>query len=90
MGMIESAIHEGEHLSVVTLERVNPRRNAYQYYVLSIELTLFEEVSLVREWGRVGQRGRPIAELCPDAAAARIEMEAWLRRKRRRGYEARL
>ncbi len=65
------------------------RENAYRYYVLSIEPTLFEEMSLVREWGRIGCGARRTVELHPDVAAAKIGRETWLARKRRRGYELR-
>ena len=75
-----------ESLSIVTLERVEPERNVFRYYVLTVEPTLFDDVSLVREWGRIGSRGRRIVQFRPDAATARIELGVWLARKRRRGY----
>ena len=86
MGMKENAIDEIGRLSVVSLERVDPARNAYRYYVLSIEPTLFEEVSLVREWGRIGRPGRRIVELWADVPSDKVELETWLAGKRRRGY----
>jgi len=87
--MVDAVLPVSDLLSIVSLERIDPERNAFRYYVLSIEPTLFEEPSLVREWGRVGRRGRRIVELCPDAAAAKVRLETWLSRKRRRGYGAR-
>ena len=74
-----------ETLSVV-VQRVDPKANAYRYYVLSIEPNLFEGVSLVKEWGRIGARGRSATELHPDLAGARVALDVWLRRKLRRGY----
>ncbi len=54
------------------------RRHAYRYCGLSIEPPLFEDVGLLLEWGRVGQRGRRIVELCPAAAATKVPPEcAW-------------
>ncbi len=73
-------------LSIVALERVEPEQNVFRYYVLSVEPTLFDDVSLVREWGRIGTRGRRIVQFCPDAATTRVELGVWLARKRRRGY----
>lgn len=68
------------------LERVDRGRNAYRYYVLSIEPSLFGDVTLVREWGRIGGRGRRSIGLHPDERAAREELSSWLARKVRRGY----
>ena len=78
-----------DSLSVIFLEKVEPEQNAWRYYVLSIEPTLFDDVSLVREWGRIGQSGRRIVELLTDTAKAKVELETWLARKRRRGYAER-
>ena len=36
-------------LQIVVLERVDPTDNAFRFYVLSVEPTLFEDYSLVRE-----------------------------------------
>ena len=60
-----------------------------RYYVLAIEPTLFDEVSLTREWGRIGARPRRRVELHAEAEDARVALDKWLRRKRRRGYAAR-
>jgi predicted DNA-binding WGR domain protein len=34
-----------------------------RYYVLSFETSLFDDASLIREWGRIGQRGQNRIEL---------------------------
>ena len=84
--MAESNFPGSEQLSLVALERVDPERNVYRYYVLSIEPTLLGDTSLTREWGRIGRRGRRIIEFCPDVPIAREKLEGWLARKSRRGY----
>jgi len=76
-------------LQVLVLDRVDPARNMARYYVLSIEPTLFEEFALVRRWGRIGSAGKTRIDLHPSPPAARIELEKWLSRKRRRGYTLR-
>lgn len=38
-------------MQLVVLDRIDPARNMARYYVLSIEPTLFDDSSLVREWG---------------------------------------
>ena len=40
-------------VQVLVLERVDRARNMAQFYVLSIETTLFEDLALVRRWGRL-------------------------------------
>ncbi|MFC4842444.1 MULTISPECIES: WGR domain-containing protein [Bradyrhizobium] len=42
----------------LVLERRDPARNMARFYVLTIEPTLFGDTALVREWGRLGGRGR--------------------------------
>jgi predicted DNA-binding WGR domain protein len=73
----------------LVLERVDPARRMARFYVLSIEPTLFDDVSLMRNWGRIGTCGRRRVELHPTQNAARIALEKWLQRKRRRGYRVR-
>ena len=44
-------------LQVLVLERVDRAKNMARFYVLSIEPTLFEDLALVRRWGRDRERG---------------------------------
>lgn len=80
-----SGISKGD-VQLVVLEKVDRASNALRFYVLSIEPTLFREWSLVRGWGRIGCAERRRIELYETAVAARVELETWLARKRRRGY----
>ncbi|UPK40785.1 WGR domain-containing protein (plasmid) [Bradyrhizobium sp. 186] len=70
----------------VVLERCDPARNMARFYVLTIESTLFGDTALVREWGRLGQRGRRRLDLFAGRVQAVEALEAWLVRKARRGY----
>lgn len=45
------------------IQRVDPNRNMARYYELSLEPTLFGEISLVRAWGRIGRRGQRRVDL---------------------------
>jgi predicted DNA-binding WGR domain protein len=78
-----------QNVQLVVLDRIDPARNMARYYVLSIEPTLFDDSSLVREWGRIGKPGRRRIELHRDDGNARIALSAWLARKVRRGYKTR-
>jgi len=76
-------------LQVLVLERIDRARNMARFYVLSIEPTIFEDLALVRRWGRIGSAGRERIDLHPSRRVAQIELEKWLDRKRRRGYQPR-
>ena len=76
-------------LQVLVLERVDRARNMARFYVLSIEPTFFEDLALVRRWGRIGSEGRERIDLHPSRRVARVELEKWLDRKSRRGYQLR-
>ncbi len=69
------------------LERIEPERNMARYYTLTVELTLFEDWSCTRGFGRIGARGgRIMLGLFEDRAAAEAELVALLRAKQARGY----
>ena len=74
-------------LQILVLERIDRARNMARFYVLSIEPTLFEDLALVRRWGRIGSAGRQRIDLHPSQPVAHIALEKWLDRKRRRGYQ---
>jgi predicted DNA-binding WGR domain protein len=76
-------------IQVLVLERIDRDRNMARFYVLSIEPTLFEDLALVRRWGRIGSAGRERIDLHPSRPVAQIELKKWLDRKRRRGYQLR-
>jgi predicted DNA-binding WGR domain protein len=78
-----------QRVQLVVLDRVDERRNMARYYVLSIEPTLFDDIALVREWGRIGKPGRRRIELHRDHDTARVALGAWFARKLKRGYRAR-
>jgi predicted DNA-binding WGR domain protein len=69
------------------LERIEPERNMARYYTLAVELTLFDDWSCTRSFGRIGTRGgRIMLGLFEDRAAAEAELIALLRAKQARGY----
>ena len=80
----------GQNVQLIVLDCVDCARNMARYYVLAIEPTLFDEISLVREWGRIGKRGGRRTDLYQSRQEARIALDVWLARKRKRGYALRL
>ena len=70
----------------IYLERINSSRNMARFYAMSIQPTLFGEVSLIRNWGRVGTSGRNKIETSPDMDGLTTTKTRVARRKRQRGY----
>nr|ASK44272.1 WGR domain-containing protein [Rhizobium rhizogenes] len=71
------------------VERTDPTRNMARYYAMSIEATLFGEVSLTRRWGRIGARGRVRHDHFRSEEDAVLLFLQLLRSKRMRGYQPR-
>lgn len=76
----------GSFSTPLRLHRIDPTRNMARFYLLSLQNTLFGEVSLIRQWGRIGGEGQKKVETFAsedDAARVWARLE---RIKRRRGY----
>jgi predicted DNA-binding WGR domain protein len=64
-----------------------PEKNQERFYRMTICLDLFGEVSLMREYGRLGQRGGQLKlKSFPDEDAARKDFDRLLKQKLRHGY----
>ena len=72
--------------SVVILRRIEPDRNMERFYRLDVQLDLFGEWCLVREWGRIGRSGRTCTNAFPDAQQAEAALQRLSAAKVRRGY----
>ena len=68
------------------LVRVDPGSNAYRFYRLALWPDLFGDVSLAREWGRIGQPGKLRLDRYDSEQAAGQALERLAAVKRRRGY----
>jgi predicted DNA-binding WGR domain protein len=79
-----------DRLQLLVLERRDAQRNMARFYVLAIEPTLFGDVALLREWGRIGSTGCRRLDLHSDPETAVEALDIWLARKVRRGYRIRL
>jgi predicted DNA-binding WGR domain protein len=71
----------------LVLRRVDPDHRVARFYMLNIERDLFGTVRLVRTWGRIGTRGRELADVFDTEDAAREALEVLAAVKRRRGYQ---
>jgi predicted DNA-binding WGR domain protein len=70
----------------IRLQKRDPQRNQYRYYLLTVQPNLFGTWSLIREWGRIGRPGQVKIELCDSPEEAIDAFRGKLLQKRRRGY----
>ncbi|WP_348642695.1 WGR domain-containing protein [Mesorhizobium sp. B3-2-1] len=68
------------------LHRIDPACNMARYYSLSTMPSLFGDICVVREWGRIGRPGRIRIDLYQEAEEAHAARLAIEHAKRRRGY----
>ncbi len=73
-------------MTAVHLCRIDGARNMHRFYRLDVQPDLFGGVLLVKEWGRIGRRGRIVDENYDSEALAAAAMQRQAERKRRRGY----
>lgn len=70
----------------MTLYRRDPEKRMARFYVLRLQPALTGGIDLIREWGRIGSRGRVKAEPMADMSIAQDAAAAIEQAKRRRGY----
>jgi predicted DNA-binding WGR domain protein len=73
-------------MKALHLRRIDPSRNMRRFYRLDMQPDLFGGVLLMKEWGRIGARGRIMAERYDSEALAADALQRQAARKRRRGY----
>jgi predicted DNA-binding WGR domain protein len=75
-------------MKALHLRRIDPARNMCRFYRLDMQPDLFGGVLLMKEWGRIGARGRIMAERYDSEVLAADALQRQAERKRRRGYVA--
>jgi predicted DNA-binding WGR domain protein len=90
---LDAASVGSENLSVpkpepepLHLRRIDAAHNMRRFYALSTQPTLFGEMSLIRNWGRIGTSGKTIVQTFDGRAEAIEALVRLERAKRRRGY----
>ena len=73
--------------STLHLYLIDPARNCYRFYTLSLQPGLFQEWSLRRAWGRMGARGCDKTIWFDSQIKAEQFYERKRREKLRRGYQ---
>ena len=74
------------YFELLSLTRRDPDLNMARFYAIALQPTLFGEVSIIRNWGRIGTKGQMMLETFPSQFAAERQASQIERRKRRRGY----
>ena len=74
----------------VHLVRIDESRNMARFYQLSVEPSLFGDYSVVRNWGRLGTRGRSRTALFCDQKSALLHFLDITKEKKSRGYIPRI
>lgn len=65
----------------------SPKETRARYYRLEILSNLFEEFSVLREWGTRGGKGRQVINLFPDLMSASHAADRLREDKLRKGYK---
>jgi predicted DNA-binding WGR domain protein len=73
-------------MSALHLRRIDTARNMARFYLMTVQPDLFGGVLLVKQWGRIGARGRLVDESYDNEALATDAMQKQAARKRQRGY----
>jgi predicted DNA-binding WGR domain protein len=85
--MSETAPARGDEAdAIVELRRIDPSRNMRRFYRLAITPDLFGGFLFLKQWGRIGLRGRIVAERYDTQASALDALQRQALRKQRRGY----
>ncbi len=71
---------------MVRLTKIQPALNQARYYQLSIQMGLFGEVALIRQWGRIGQSGCAKTDWFTCINDAETELHKLWTQKKRKGY----
>lgn len=75
--------------TMVVFHRIDASKNMARFYAMNTQPTLFGEVTLLRNWGRIGTNGQVLMMTFKDAPAANLALSRLALTKGRKGYERR-
>jgi predicted DNA-binding WGR domain protein len=70
----------------IVLTRIRPEKNERRFYTVDISQDMFGQISVSRNWGRIGTSGRLRYDPYPDIHAAQRALDVITKSKRKRGY----
>lgn len=68
------------------LHRIEVKANMARFYTVDVVPNLFGEISVMRNWGRIGTYGRASVQTCASTEEAERAASLTLRQKMRRAY----
>ena len=71
------------------LIKIDPSKNQYRFYHLHVQPGLFGDISVVREWGRIGRPGTVRMDWFAHMREAEKRLEQKTLEKLNRGYSRR-
>jgi len=71
-------------MRAMRLSRIDLARNMRRFYRLDVQADLFGGFAVVKEWGRIGARGRMVGESYATKALGDAAMQRQAERERRR------
>lgn len=71
----------------ITLYKTDPAKNVFRFYRLDIQMDLFGNQCLIRQWGRIGKRGQMKTAPFPTLEAAEQALVKYHWMKRGKGYK---
>lgn len=85
--MFDSGVQLEIFPTTLDLRRIDLALNMRRYYRLSVQRDLFGRACLIREWGRIGERGQSLIESHEDEGRAITSLMRLAAHKQRRGYQ---
>jgi len=82
----DNSVMKFPEVAPVNLVRINPEFNMARFYGIEVQPTLFGEVSVLRNWGRIGTRGQSMMVTYEDADHAIAAFQKVDRQKSHCGY----
>jgi len=70
----------------VRMRHIVPEKNMHRFYAMSMQLTLFGEWAVVRNWGRIGTTGRTRLDIHEGPGEAIDAISEIKSSKVKRGY----
>ena len=70
----------------IVLTRIRPEKNERRFYAVDISRDMFGEITVSRNWGRIGTSGRQRYDPYPNIRAAQQALDVITKSKRKRGY----
>jgi predicted DNA-binding WGR domain protein len=77
---------EAQSMTPVILYRIDSQKRMHRYYRMDVQLDLFGQWCLLRQWGRIGSTGKTCSVPFPTLHEAHAALGKQRRAKERRGY----